>query len=100
MWIEADGEFYILNLDLTRESFYEMIQVELMTADSPLELNMRFVWQDAAGSNIDQLNQEFVLRIKDDEPNHENLCKDATATLYSGVKDGYLAFNEYDEWST
>jgi hypothetical protein len=100
MWIEADGEFYILNIDLTREDLYEMIQVELMTDNSPLEVIMRFVWQDAAGSNIDQLNQQFILRIKDGEPTAENLCKDATVALYSSVKDGYLAFNEYDEWTT
>jgi hypothetical protein len=100
MQLLKSGNYYNLKVELSRDRLYDLIQVELMSSDSPIDIAMRFVWKKADGTNIDQLNQPFTLQIKDGTPNAENLCEDATVTAYSGVRDRYVAFEEYDEYTT
>jgi hypothetical protein len=61
---------------------------------------MRFVLKKSDGTNISHLNQPFTLRIKDSSPTAENFCVDATVTAYSGVRDKYVAFEEFDDYTT
>jgi hypothetical protein len=98
MWLEADGDYWKLHVDISHYDFTDKIQVEMETLASKFNIDFRFVWKDGAGVNIDQLDQEFAIEFTD-STGHENLCADATVESYSSTRDKYLAFAEYDDWT-